>query len=51
MHFAEAKYLRRSQRLRISRVQKQILFAFCRGEVSKTKSKILFICKKKNRSR
>ena len=27
-------------KIRISRAQKQILFAFCRGEVSKTKSKI-----------
>ena len=31
---------RSSAKIRLSRVQKQILFAFCRGGVSKTKSKI-----------
>ena len=40
LHFAEAEYLRRSQRLGLSREQKQILFASCRSGVSKTKSKI-----------
>gem|GEM_PF-5104927 len=36
MHFAKAKYLRRSQRYEINCVQKQILFAFCQGEVLET---------------
>ena len=40
LHFAEAEYLRRSQRLGLSRGQKTNLFVLCRGEVSKTKSKI-----------
>ena len=52
LHFAEAKYLRRSQRLRISRVQKQIFICILprrsiQNEVKDTKIPLSFVRKKR----